>query len=120
MRRAEREAGVALLEVLAAVTIFATAALALLALVAGAGSAAWEARARERELADQERLLAAYALLTRRDLDLRLGARRVGDYVVMVQRPERQLYRVGIGRVETPAVEDLVTVVYRSEDGDGG
>lgn len=110
-----RERGVALLEVLAAVAILGVAGLALVELVAGGMRAAATARQREHELADEERLLAAYTLLARVDLDRRLGRRDVGPYVVEVQRPERTLYRISLGRLEAPAVEDLVTVVYRPE-----
>lgn len=116
MRRAER--GVALLEVLAATVILTVAGLALVELVSGATRAVATAGAREKELADEERLLAAYTLLGRRDLDLRLGVREVGPYAVSVQRPERALYRIALARVASPAVEDLVTVVHRPEPTD--
>ena len=107
--------GVALLEVIAAVAILGIAGLGLVELVTAGTRAVAEGRARERELADEERLLAAYTLLARPDLDRRLGSREVGPYVVTVQRPERTLYRIAIGRVTAPAVEDVVTVVYRAE-----
>jgi len=113
VRRAER--GVALLEVLAATVILTVAGLALVELVSGATRAVATAGARERELADEERLLAAHALLSRRDLDQRLGVREIGPYVVGVQRPEPSLYRIALGRAASPAVEDLVTVVHRPE-----
>ena len=111
MRRAER--GIALLEVLAAIVILTIAGLSLVSLVAQATASTAVARARERELADEERLLAATTLLTRADLDLRLGVRTVGPYVVTVGRPERTLYRMAVGRAEAPGVEDLVTAVFR-------
>jgi len=116
---ASRERGVALLEVLAAVVILGVAGLALLELVAAGTRAVSAARARERELADEERLLAAYTLLARADLDRRLGRRAVGPYVADVQRPERTLYRIALIRSETADVEDLVTVVYRPEAAHG-
>jgi len=116
MRRAER--GVALLEVLAATAILATAGVALLQLVSGTAQAVVTARAREAELADEERLIAAHALLSRRDLDQRLGAQQIGPYVVGVQRPEPTLYRIALGRAAAPGVEDLVTVVHRPEPAD--
>jgi len=107
--------GVALLEVIAAVSILGIAGLGLVELVAAGTRAVAEGRARERELADQERLFAAYTLLARPDLDRRIGSRDVGPYVVTVQRPERTLYRIAIGRVTAPGVEDVVTVVHRAE-----
>ncbi|TMD02344.1 MAG: hypothetical protein E6J01_17940 [Chloroflexi bacterium] len=103
--RAER--GVVLVEVLVAVLILGIAGLALMELCGGGLRATIAAEAREHEQADAERLLSAYTLLKRTELDQRLGDRRVGPYVVNVQRPERELYRI--------AVADLVTVVQRDE-----
>ena len=113
MRAAER--GVALLEVLAALVILSFAALGFVDLLGAGTRAVATARARERELADEERLLAAYTLLARGDLDRRLGRREIGPYLVEVQRPERTLYRVALIRKESGTREDLVTVVYRPE-----
>jgi type II secretory pathway component PulJ len=101
------ERGVALLEVVAALVIVAMAGLSLISLTAEGLRATVAAATRERELADTERLLAAYSLLTRNELDQRLGDRTVGRYVVDVQRPERALYRI--------ALDNLVTVVYRPD-----
>lgn len=111
MRRAER--GVVLLEILAAVLILTVAGLSLVALTATGMRATAAARDREREQQDEDRLLAAYSLLLRSDLDLRLGARAVGPYVVTVQRPEPALYRVAVASQRAPGIEDLVTVLYR-------
>jgi len=106
--------GVALLEVLAAVVILGVAGLALVELVAGGTRAVAVARDREREMADEERLLTAWSLLKRDELDQRIGDRVVGPYVVRVQRPERGLYRLAVERKKAPGVEELVTVVYRA------
>ena len=111
--------GVALLEVLAALVILGVGGLALVELVTGGTRALADARVRETELADQDRLLTAYALLTRTELDQRLGRHDVGPYVVEVQRPERSLYRISLARQAAREVEDLVTVVYRAEPTDG-
>jgi prepilin-type N-terminal cleavage/methylation domain-containing protein len=107
--------GVALLEVLAAIMILGIAGTALMELVAGGTRAAGAAREREQQLGDEERLLSAYTLLARTDLDRRLGRREVGPYVVNIQRPEKRLYRIAIDREAAADVEELVTVVYRPE-----
>lgn len=107
-----------MLEVIAAILILTLAGLALVEVLAGHTLALTAARSREGELADEERLLAAYALLSRGDLDQRLGAREVGPYVVGVQRPEPDLYRLAVGRSEARGIEDLVTVVLRREGAD--
>jgi len=103
--RAER--GVVLVEVLVAVLILGIAGLALMELCGSGLRATMAAETREREQADAERLLTAYTLLKRNELDQRLGDRRVGEYVVNVQRPERELYRI--------AIADLATVVQRDD-----
>lgn len=105
--------GAALIEVVAAIAILACAGISWLALVAGHSKALATLRRREREQADEERLLVAHSLLRREDLDRRLGTRDVGPYVVTVQRPEPSLYRIAIAGAANPAVEDLVTVVRR-------
>ena len=111
MRPAER--GVVLLEILAAVLILTVAGLSLVALTTAGARATAAARARERAQQDEDRLLAAYSLLLRRDLDLRLGPRTVGTYIVTVERPEPALYRVAVASEQAPTIEDLVTVLYR-------
>src|SRR5882672_1468902 len=113
-RRVRAERGVVLLEVLAAVVILGVAGLALVELVADGTRAAAVARDRERELADEERLLTAWSLLKRDELDQRIGDRVVGPYVMRVQRPEPGLYRLAVERRIAPSVEELVTVVYRA------
>lgn len=111
MQRAER--GIALLEVLAAIVILSIAGLSLVELVTQGTATAATERAREAEQMDEDRLLAAMTLLNRSDLDIRIGSRTVGLYVMTVARPERTLYRIAIGRETAPNVEDLVTVVFR-------
>lgn len=110
-----RERGIALLEVLVAVLILSTAGLSLTELVGAGTRAVTIARQRERELADEDRLLTAYSLLARSDLDRRLGDRVVGPYVVNTQRPEATIYRIALRRSSAPDIEDLITVVYRPE-----
>jgi type II secretory pathway pseudopilin PulG len=112
-RRAE--AGVALLEVLVALAILATAGLALVTLVAAGLRGERDAREREETLGAEERVLAAATLLKRGELDQRLGRHTVGEFLVEVQRPERNLYRLAVAQSRSPDVEDLVTVVYRAE-----
>ena len=105
--------GFALLEVVAALAILAMAGVALVELAAGATRALTTAGERGQALADEDHLLTAYALLAGPDLDLRLGRRDVGPYVVEVERPESTLYRVAVARQDSPEIEDLVTVLHR-------
>jgi type II secretory pathway component PulJ len=105
--------GAALLEVVVAVALLALAGVSWVGVLDGHMRAFAVLRDRERELADEERLLVAHALLTGENLDQRLGTRGAGPYIVWVQRPEQRLYRISIGRAAAPGVEDLVTVVRR-------
>lgn len=113
MHRADR--GIALLEVLAATAILAFAGLTAVELVIAETRSLAVARARETELMDEDRLLGAYTLLDRADLERRLGTSAVGPYLVEVQRSTRALFRIALRRSANPRTEDLVTVVYRPE-----
>jgi len=110
------ERGVALLEVLVALVILATAGIALVELVGYGMRGERQARLREGTLADEERLLTALTLLKRNELDQRIGQRQIGEFIVDVQRPEPTLYRIALTLQQSPHVEDLVTVVYRREE----
>jgi prepilin-type N-terminal cleavage/methylation domain-containing protein len=103
--------GFALIEVLVALAILGMAGLALVEV--GAQSLVTLDRVREVEqrLVDQDRLLSAYALLDRRDLNTRVGWRRVGPYDVVVNRLDFTLFQVSIGMASGPA--ELTTIVYR-------
>ncbi|HVH66647.1 MAG TPA: hypothetical protein VM716_02165 [Gemmatimonadales bacterium] len=107
--------GVALFEVLVALAILSGAGLALLDLVGAGLRAERDARDRERVLAVEERVLTALTLLTRDELDRRLGRHPIGEVIADIERPERTLYRIAVSQAESPQVEDLVTVVYRRE-----
>jgi len=106
------ERGAVLIEVVASLTIFAFAAVSALAFLSQLADAERRTQAAERRFADEDRLLTAYTLLTRDDLDRRLGRRPVGPYVVEVQRPRGDLYRIAVGYSAAP---DLVTLVFREE-----
>ncbi len=109
------ERGVVLLEVLVAVVILAAAGIGLVELVGSGLRAERDARLRESTLATEQRLLSALTLLNRKELDQRIGRRRIGEFIVDIQRPERTLYRVALLQEQASQVEDLVTVVYRAE-----
>ena len=107
--------GVALLEVLIAVVVMATAGVALVELVGAGLRGERAARQREQTLAAEERVLAAMTLLNRDELDQRIGRRQIGEFIVDVRRPERTLYRIALLQQQSAHVEDLVTVVYRAQ-----
>lgn len=108
------ERGIALLEVLLALVILATAGTALIVLVAEALDRVQWARAREDRYTDANAILVRLALRDRRGLDIRLGRRAEGAFLVDVQRPRPMLYRLAILDSTPPNEELLVTVVRRA------
>ncbi len=104
--------GAVLLEVLAALTIMAFAGVSTLTLLSQLAASEERAEATALRLTDEDRLLTAYTLLRREELDRLLGTRAVGRYLVEVQRPRPDLYRIAIG---DSTAADLMTLVYRRE-----
>ncbi len=109
------ERGMTLVEALAALVILAVGGTALVASLGAAVRAERSATAEERATDSASRVLAAVSLLTRSDLDRRLGERTVGEFRVSVQRPEPMLYRAAVAELKAPNVELVVTVLYRPE-----
>jgi hypothetical protein len=108
--------GTVLLEVLVALTILIMSGVSTVSLLsASLGSAATLAQ-REASMQEADRVLAGLTLLTRTDLDRRIGRHPVGGFVAEVRRPEPLLYRIALHQADSSAVELLVTVVYRPED----
>jgi len=111
--RPRTDRGMALLEVLVALAILSASGFALFDVVSASLRGERDARERERTLAAEDRVLTALTLLTRAELDRRLGRHPIGELIADIQRPERTLYRIALVQQESPQVEDLVTVVYR-------
>ncbi len=107
--------GSALLEAMVALTILATAGMAAVNLLAAGARSERQAAERERALREADRVLTVYTLLTRNELDQRIGSQTIGHLAVLVQRPERTLYRIAVVDTLAPTQELLVTVVYRPE-----
>jgi type II secretory pathway component PulJ len=114
MRPAER--GAVLLEAIVALTLLLLAGVSVVTLLGASLRSEDQLRRRERELAALDRVLAGMTLLTRTDLDRRLGRHPLGPFVTEVQRPEPTLYRIAVSDARTPLQEGLVTVVYRPRE----
>jgi prepilin-type N-terminal cleavage/methylation domain-containing protein len=106
--------GMALLEVIVAITILAVAALSTVAWVSQAAATVAHADEAAAEVDSASDYLDRIALWTRADLDRHLGARRQGDWTVTVERPTSQLYMVTM-RDSTDARTILGTTLYRPE-----
>jgi Tfp pilus assembly protein PilV len=109
------ERGIALLEVMAAVVILSAAGLGAVGIVHQETASFLADRDREFQARDEDRLLAAHALLSGPELALRLGVRMTGPYQVNIERPRASLFRIAVSRAGQNDAEDLVTVVYRPE-----
>jgi hypothetical protein len=107
-------AGVALIEAVMALAILSSAVVSTLGVLTAMAQTAVRLEERERELARAERVLTASSLLTRQELEQRLGVRRVGGFYVWLDRPEPDLFRIGVAPTLLPARELLATLVYRA------
>jgi type II secretory pathway pseudopilin PulG len=106
--------GMALLEVIVAMTILVTAALSTVAWVSQASDAVVRAAAAAAETDVASDYLDRIALWTREDLDRHLGPRREGVWTVTVERMTPALYTVTM-RDGTNSNTILRTVLYRPE-----
>lgn len=106
--------GMALLEVIIAMTIMVVAALSLVAWVSQASDAVMRADAAAAEADSASAYLDRIALWTREDLDRHLGARKQGSWTVVVGRPTPALYTVTM-RDHADARTILLTTLYRPE-----
>ena len=113
------ELGVVLMEVLVALVVLSATALGALAYLSQFALTQQTFQLAESELIEAEQVLTATLLLTREELDQRLGGRVLGNHLVSVLRPEAHVYRVAVSRVDDPTRELLVTVLYRREDRSG-
>ncbi|HVL17348.1 MAG TPA: hypothetical protein VM387_05105 [Gemmatimonadales bacterium] len=111
MTRAER--GAVLLEVIVALAMLTLAGGSLIRLVTETERTLGETRSREETLLDADRTLAGLVLLTRDDLDRRIGLHPAGRFEAEIRRPTLTLYRIALRTAEPGRPELLVTVVYR-------
>lgn len=105
--------GIALLEVIVALAILAIAATSGVQLLVQASDTFARRAVAEQRLADASRLLAAVSLLTRADLEARLGSRTAGPYLVTIRRVEPVLFGIEVRDREGAASAVLETLLYR-------
>jgi type II secretory pathway pseudopilin PulG len=110
--------GVALLEAIVALAIFATVGIAALTMAATATRATASTRDADRELREASGFLEAVALWTRNDLDQRLGDRRQGPWTLTIERPYAELYLVTL-RDTLNGAPLLETSLFRPEPARG-
>jgi hypothetical protein len=111
-----RHRGHALLDAILALAIISTAGLTSLSYVSSLLQAEGQAEAREAEFEMAERLLITSVLLTRAELEQRLGVRESNGFLIWVDRPEPELFRVGVSVTSAPATELVVTLLWRPRE----
>lgn len=96
--------GVVLLECLAAILLLGAAIVSVLPFSARLLQTPHRAALADKTLERADQLLSAISLWSRHDLDLRLGVREQGPFVVRIQRVDNELYHVSIatGRSHAP------------------
>lgn len=112
----KNERGSVLLEVMIALTLLSVGGISIVSLQSAALRSEVAMAERESTLRKADRVLAALTLLTRNDLDRRLGRHQVGRFVAEVRRPEPGLYRIAMLESERATGELLVTVVHRPQE----
>lgn len=117
MSGTDRRRGAVLLECLVALALVVVLGLPALSLSRASLAALAQAALEERQLDRADQVMTRMALLSQRELDLRLGWHRMDAFVVNVQRPERELYRIAVADTVAPELALLVTVVHRYTGG---
>lgn len=103
--------GVALLEVIIALTLFAVGGLSVAGAVGRAAHHLERSRRQEVELREASRFMNAVALWPRADLDRRLGTRPQGRWHLRVDRRNEYLYELVLIDVDSVAL--VRTAVFR-------
>ena len=114
VRRETPRRGVALLEALVAMTILATAGVAVIAIAADGSRMLVHARATESEVRQASALFDAVALWPRLDLDRHLGNRVQRNWRMWIERPTPTIYTVVL-MDSTGHREILRTALYRPD-----
>jgi type II secretory pathway pseudopilin PulG len=109
---ARSRTGIALFEAIAALVIFATAAATLLSLAVQGSAAVQHAWESERAMAAADEFLAKVSLWPRDELDLHLGDRAEGPWILSVVRGESGLYVVTLRDSATKSAR-LSTALHR-------
>lgn len=106
------EKGAVLLEVIAALTILSIAGIATFGMAAESIRAVRLAREAELEIEAASAFLDAVSLWPREELDLRLGSRPQGPWLLRIDRPAPTLYTVEL--VDTASERTLLsTALFR-------
>lgn len=106
--------GMTLLEVLIALAILGSTAMAVIGLASQSWRAVASAEAADRSLLDASAFLDAVALWPREDLDQRLGERVQHPWRLRIDRPLPSLYVITLGDSSGTATL-LVTSLFRPE-----
>jgi prepilin-type N-terminal cleavage/methylation domain-containing protein len=104
--------GFALLEVMVAMALMATAAVSLMGVLGAATRSLHAVRAKEAVAEHCHSAMTAYALMSTRDLARRIGAQQWQHCLVEISRPRPAIYRIA-ATPDSAAIPLLVTLLYR-------
>jgi type II secretory pathway pseudopilin PulG len=105
--------GSTLLESIVALAVLAGTGTSLVAALAASIRSEHQLHRRESTVRAAHRVLTAMSLLTREELEQRIGRQPIGEFVAAVERTEPTLFRISVAEARAPEIETLVTVVYR-------
>lgn len=108
------ERGVTLIEAIVALTIVSISIATMLHAVSTTMAQQVVTRNREEQIERAGRVMSTYSLMSRAELDQRIGQQSVRGLRVRVQRPRSQLYRLSLSDSVYPDQELLVTMVFRA------
>ena len=112
-RASSRRTGAAIIEVLIAFVVLATAGTALVTLLGQSHVTVAATHKREREQVGAQMLLDAAATWSRQDLDLHVGTTRTRRWLLTVQPISPELYALAVS--DTNGVAILRTALYRPD-----
>jgi prepilin-type N-terminal cleavage/methylation domain-containing protein len=109
--------GMTLIEVLVALAVLVGSALPLVALAHAELIRTAQVSREEARYNRASQTMTRIALLLRTDLERRLGDHELSEFIVSIQRPSPDLFRLAVADAAEPAHALLVTVVYRPPRG---
>jgi type II secretory pathway pseudopilin PulG len=106
-----QRSGFALLESLMALVVLGIAGLSLVVMLRQALALQQASDAAERELQDANRVMSALVLLRGSELDRMIGRRSIGNFTVVIQRPEANLFRLSLTVPDARGGRTLLTTI---------
>lgn len=107
--------GAVLIEVVVAIAILGVAGSSMLGYVRALSDGQSRIFEREREVRRAEMVLIEHVTMSASQLSQRLGVRPATPFVVWIDRPEPELFRIGVAPADLPTAELLSTLVHKPD-----